>query len=133
MIRLAQWASLLFRLVIWLFTAVTIADAANLDDLLADTVVLHDDQDTESQPALVADNTPKTGNNAATNSPRHESRQAPVAPVCVVYDQDSPSLAADPAPLEALVAVAPTEEPAAPQTSRISCESLHVRLCSLLL
>jgi hypothetical protein len=112
---------------------VTFADAANLDDLVADTVVIHDDQDADTQPALVTESAPQAANNAAANAHRHDSRQTPVAPVHVVFDQDSPSLAADPTPLEALLAVAPTEEPATPQTSRISCESLYLRLCTLLL
>jgi len=133
MIRLAKKASLVFRVGMWLLTAVTFADAANLDDLVADTVVLHDDQDADTQTALVTDSASQAASNAASNVPRHDSRQRPVAPVRVVFDQDSPSLAADPAPLEALLAIVPTEEPSTPQSPGISCESLHLRLCTLLL
>lgn len=133
MMTLVKKGSLVFQAALWLFTAVTFADAANLDDLVADTVVIHDDQDADSQPALVTESAPQSANNAAAQAPRHDSRQIPHALIHVVFDQDSPSLAADPAPLEALLAVAPTEEPARPQTSRISCESLHLRLCTLLL
>jgi hypothetical protein len=133
MTKLAKKASLLFQVCMWVFTAVTFADAANLDDLFADTVVIHDDQDAETQPALVMDSAPHAANNAASHASRHDSNKSPVAPVRVVFDQDSPSLAADPAPLETLLAVTPTEEPATPLTLRVFCESLHLRLCTLLL
>ncbi len=133
MIKLAKKASRVFQVGMWLFTAVTFADAANLDDLVADTVVIHDDQDADTQPALVADSAPQAANNPATHAARRDSSQSPVAPVRVVFDQDSPSLAADPAPLEGLLAVTPPEEPVPPHIARISCESLYLRLCTLLL
>jgi hypothetical protein len=133
MTKLGNKTSRLFQVCLWLFTAVTFADAANLDDFFADTVVIHDDQDAETQPVLVMDSALHVANTAAAHATRRDSNQIPVAPVRVVFDQDSPSLAADPAPLEALLAVTPTEEPATPLTLRISCESLHLRLCTLLL
>lgn len=124
---------MLFRVGMWLFIAATFADAANLDDVLSDAVVIHEEQDADVRAAHAAVGTPQAQDNAATTPHRHGSRPTPAASVRVVFDQDSPSLAADPTPLEALFAVAPSEKPVTHHISRVPCELRYLRLCTLLI
>ncbi|HTY09572.1 MAG TPA: hypothetical protein VMF88_00745 [Bacteroidota bacterium] len=128
--------SLFFFAVSWLFIIALFADGANLDDLLPGTVVIHSDEDNDSQTdsdllAQVSDNAPVH----AQSLPQHQTKQEvpqPVPPLRIVYDQDSDSLAANPVLASEAFVLLPPETQVSIE-SIIPTHSLYLRNCTFLI
>lgn len=136
MIRFFETSSRLFRIAVCCFITVTFADAANLDDLVANTIVVHDDASDEAIPLLQTVHlwtgiAPATSHSflkgSASGKKLFESK------VTVVFDQDSPSLAADQTIDHDLRTFLPIDDSQTIDTFIQSNGQLHLRLCSLLL
>ncbi len=116
----------LFHIFFWLFLGATVADAANLDDLIFPGTVLHDDEDATAAgsgqlPAPIAPLPSGSGTAHPTKALRD------------IVDQDSPSLAAD---ADAPALLSQSQYETTPPVYAVSCVDpapLHIRLRTLLL
>jgi hypothetical protein len=84
--RFVTRKSHLFLFVAWAFAATLFADAANLDDIFSSNYVIHDDDDAWGPPPPIPVHD--------CGSPQSQGKTPP-APVRLILDQDSPSLAAE--------------------------------------
>lgn len=128
--------SKIFFSIFWFFIAALFVDVANLDDLIPDTIVVHSDEDNNSQSASqllthVSDHTPVGSHSLPQHSQKNETRK-PSKHIRIIYDQDSDSLAVDPVLASELFVRIWNE-------TRISFESikpthsLYIRNCTLLI
>ncbi len=112
--RLAKSGSTAFLIMSWFFVASLFADGANLDDLIPGRLVMHDDEDALSALPSVSEATHIPGSpahHAKMSLPRETGRPPGSAPLRVMVDQDSPSLAPDmEPPLEGTMALAAMNE-----------------------
>lgn len=128
--------SKIFFAISWLFIAALFADGANLDDLIPGTIVVHSDEDNDSQTdsqllAHVANDVPVQ----SQSLPQHRQNQAapqPTTPVRIIYDQDSDSLAANPVLASEASVMLPPETHVSVE-SIIPTHSLYLRNCTLLI
>jgi hypothetical protein len=120
----------------WLFLAALFADGANLDDLLPGTIVVHSDEDNDSQTESqllvpVSNNAPIQSHSLPQHSQKQETPQ-PTTPLRIVYDQDSDSLAADPMPVaQSSIALHPGTQ--VEYESVTSPQILYLLHCTLLI
>jgi hypothetical protein len=135
--RFVKTDSLLFHIAGWFFIATLFCDGANLDDLLSGSVVLHDDDE-----VIAADQSPYAGADipvcrgdysyagaSAVRQPVHLLR----APVRVIIDQDSPSLAAGRFQIGSATLPLLKDSPEANFECPLPPESLFIRFRSLLI
>ena len=128
--------SKIFFAVCWLFIAAMFSDGANLDDLIPGTIVVHSDEDNDTQTDYdllvnVHDNSPVRSQSLPQHPKKQETPQ-PTTTLRVIYDQDSDSLAAAP------VSLAESFVPLLPETlveyeSTTSAHSLYLLNCTLLI
>jgi hypothetical protein len=130
-----QKKSLFFFLYTWLFIAALFADAANLDDLMPSTIVLHSDEDSVSLLSFgLSFNTPQNCPAMPFHSPKNRgtTHKVLVGGARIIYDQDSSSLAAGPMLASELITLFLRQkeiQPAIPQTTSL----LHIRFSTLLI
>src|SRR6202142_636808 len=84
--RFVKRRSRLFLIVGWAVAATLFADAANLDDIFSSNYVIHDDDEAWAPPGP---------NPSQDNATPQSPDKAPASPVRLIFDQDSPSLAAE--------------------------------------
>ncbi len=125
-----------FFLAAWFLMAALFADGVNLDDLLPGTFVIHDSDDAV-QSVLVSPRSPDR--HASQPSPfqtRHLSQAAKSSSsrsVRIVFDEDSPSEAADPLG-SGVVAITPVFDDQPVNPSEIAAAGpLHLLNCTLLI
>jgi hypothetical protein len=129
----------ILRLLFWVFMAATAVDAANLDDLIPGVMVLHDDEDGLTggglSTALTNEDQSPTPLLPAVphHNDRHQNRKTPSAPLRVIFDQDSPSLAADVDRVAFESIILTPHDPLPSERIPVACEALHLRLCTLLI
>jgi hypothetical protein len=136
--RFIAHRSTLFVAVAILFAAALFADSANLDDLVAGRLVLHDDdavlaasvqpgRDANAGSSTHAGQAPRSG------SGTHQRHDAPLSLLIIVLDQDSPSLAAE-TTADLLGIGLIFSGPARPRTLEVqSGDLLYLRFCALLI
>lgn len=120
----------------WLFIAALFADGANLDDLLPGTIVVHSDEDNDSQTdaqllAHVSNDAPVRSHSLPQHSHSQETPQ-PTPPLRIVYDQDSDSLAASPVLASEASVMLPPEIHVSVESIQPT-HSLYLRNCTLLI
>jgi len=113
-----------FLFVAWAFAATLFADSANLDDIFSSNYVVHDDDASTTPPA------PVPSRDAA---PGRTPEKAPPAPVRLILDQDSPSLAADHDASSLVAQSALSGEKAVSYEMVFAVDALHIKLRSLLI
>jgi hypothetical protein len=128
--------SIIFLAISWLFIAALFADGANLDDLIPGTVVVHSDEDNDTQTDYdllvnVPNDTPVHAQSLPQHSPKQETPQ-PTTTLRIIYDQDSDSLAANPVLASESSVMLPPETQVAVE-SIIPTYSLYLRNCTLLI
>ncbi len=128
--------SKIFFAICWLFVAALFADGANLDDLIPGTIVVHSDEDNDSQTdsqllAHVSNDAPVRSHSLPQHSHNQETPQ-PTTPVRIIYDQDSDSLAANPVLASEAFVMLPPEIQVSIE-SIIPTHSLYLRNCTLLI
>ena len=118
---------------VWVFLGMYFVDAANLDDLLPDTIVFHPDAD-DSSPDGSAPELSGNGLNAQKSQPAPDQNASSKKPhtLRVVIDQDSPSLAAEPL-VSMLSSHTIPEDQIHISDSFISTSSLYLLNCTLLI
>ena len=136
--RFVSQRSVFFLLFAWVLLLTLFADGANIDDLCAGAIVLHDDADvtSASDQGLVAISTGVAANFAPTPRPRQASTKsdsAPATPVRVIVDQDSPSLAAEYRAGAMFESLLGSDHVLTIRQSSHTQESLYLRFCSLLI
>jgi len=134
--RFAQKNSKIFLAIIWLFLVTLFADGANLDDLLPGIVVVHSDEDnatqTESELLTASNASLPVHSHSLPRYPKEKKDPQPTAPIRIIYDQDSDSLAAAPVSLAELSVPLLSETPIAYE-SAVSIQSLYLLNCTLLI
>ncbi len=124
---------ILLLVTIWVFIGLYFIDAANLDDLLPDTIVLHPEADDSSPDGSTIE---LTGDDAIVQKPQSAPDQSGQSKksetVRIVIDQDSPSLAAEPL-VSMLSSHAMPEDPIHIADSFTSSSSLYLLNCTLLI
>jgi len=128
--------SVVFIAVSWLFIAALFADGANLDDLLPGTIVVHSDEDNDSQTDAqllthVSNDMPVRSHSLPQPSHSRETPQ-PTPPLRIVYDQDSDSLAASPVLASESSVILPPEIHISIKSIEPT-HSLYLRNCTLLI
>lgn len=134
--RFTHNKSKIFLALAWLFVAALFADGANLGDLIPGTIVMHSDEDNDSQTDFqllvnVSSNTPVHSRSLPTNHQRQHEQQ-PKVPLRIVYDQDSDSLAAEAILASESFVMLPPEAPLYIE-SAIPTQSLYLLHCTLLI
>lgn len=134
--RFTQKRSILYFAFGWLFIVALFADGANLDDLIPGTVVVHSDEDyslqTDAQLLTpVSSGMPLSPHSLPQNFPKRETPK-PLTPLKIVYDQDSDSIAADPALASESCVILPPEDHVYNE-SATPMQSLFLLHCSLLI
>jgi hypothetical protein len=134
--RFTSNKSIIFFAISWLFIAALFADGANLDDLIPGTVVVHSDEDNDTQTDYdllvnVVNNTPVHSHSLPQHSPKQETPQ-PTTPVRIIYDQDSDSLAANPVLASESFVMLPPEAQVSIESIKPT-HSLYLRNCTLLI
>ncbi len=127
--------SQIFFAVCWLFIASLFADGANLGDLVPGTVVVHSDEDNDSQTdydllVSVSNNTPVPSHSL----PQHSQKQTPqpTTALRIIYDQDSDSLAANPVLASESFVMLPPETQVCFESIKPT-HSLYLLNCTLLI
>ena len=128
--------SIIFLAISWLFIAALFADGANLDDLIPGTVVVHSDEDNDTQTDYdllvnVISNTPVRSHSLPQHSQKPET-PPPTTPVRIIYDQDSDSLAANPVLASESFVMLPPEAQVSIDSIKPT-HSLYLRNCTLLI
>ncbi len=117
---LAHKSSKWFRIGVWIFAALTFADAANLDDLVSSSVILHSDEEATAGALRPAADPGITTNPGPLSVGVHRPPAHTHDSGVVILDQDSPSLEAEtalsdevflPAPPAETVSLFPTAVP----------------------
>ncbi len=129
-------SGIVIHIAIWVIALATFADASNLDDLAGGTLVFHDDEDGIVQSYFGIGNStilPPQDGVPTPQLPKSGPTHYPLPPFRVVYDQDSPSLAATSLIPPELDEATPAEKPLVQYHSILSGEVLHLRLCTLLI
>jgi hypothetical protein len=125
-------------LITWIFIATLFADGANLDDLFSDAVVIHSDEDSISQYAFGLVTPPPESALPIEHLPpqvpqkQDNPKKAPAAPGRIVFDQDSPSLAANTTISPDSISLFPQLTQQFYQSPSLG-QSLNVLLCTLLI
>jgi len=134
--RFTSNKSIVFFAISWLFIAALFADGANLDDLIPGTVVVHSDEDNDTQTDYnllvnIANNTPVRSHSLPQHSQKKETPPPPT-PVRIIYDQDSDSLAANPVLASESSVMLPPETHVSIESIKPT-HSLYLRNCTLLI
>jgi len=137
--RFVSHRSILFLALAWVVALTLFADSANLDDICAGTVVLHDDDEIGSAAdqglAITLANGP--GPSVAplprTKDAAAKSDSSPATPARVIVDQDSPSLAAEYRIGAMFETLAGAEDIFTIRHTPPSREGLYLQFCSLLI
>ncbi len=124
-----------FLLAAWLLMAALFADGVNLDDLVPGTFVIHDSDDTVQSVFF----TLSQARHSHQNHPFHAKQVARASKTSsgrsfrIVFDEDSPSEAADPLG-SGFVAIAPVfdDQPVGVET-KAEPGPLHLLFCTLLI
>ncbi len=128
--------SIIFLAVSWLFIVALFADGANLDDLIPGTIVVHSDEDNDTQTDYdLLVNVPNDIPVHAHSLPQHPQKQEtpqPTTTLRIIYDQDSDSLAANPVLASESSVMLPPETQVAIE-SVIPTYSLYLRNRTLLI
>ena len=134
--RFTSNKSIVFFAISWLFIAALFADGANLDDLIPGTIVVHSDEDNDSQTdADLLVNVRSTAPVRSHSLPQHPQKQEtpqPTTPVRIIYDQDSDSLAANPVLASESSVLLPPEVQVSVESIQPT-HSLYLRNCTLLI
>jgi hypothetical protein len=137
--RFVSQRSVLFIYFAWCLTLSLFADAANIDDLCASAVVLHDDEDVGSAtdpgiPLVLECGIASTCSSLPhSKDPSTKSDSSPATPSRVIVDQDSPSLAAEWRLGAMFESLDGTDYIIAIRQSPPVREALYLRFCSLLI
>jgi hypothetical protein len=128
--------SKIFFAICWLFIAAMFSDGANLDDLIPGTVVVHSDEDNDTQTDYdllvnVSNDTPVHAQSLPQHPQKQETPQ-PTTTLRIIYDQDSDSLAANPVLASESSVMFPPETQVAIE-SVIPTYSLYLRNRTLLI
>lgn len=128
--------SKIFFAVCWLFIVSLFADGANLDDLLPGTIVVHSDEDNDTQTdydllVSVSNDTPVHAQSLPEYPHKQETPQ-PTTTLRIIYDQDSDSLAANPVLASESFVMLPPETPVCFESFKPP-HSLYLLNCTLLI
>ena len=134
--KFTQNKSKIFFAVAWLFVVALFADGANLDDLIPGTVVVHSDEDNDTQTdydllANVTNNSPVRSQSLPQHSKKQETPQ-PTTTLRVIYDQDSDSLAANPVLASEAFVLLPPQTPVYFESQK-QTHSIYLLNCTLLI
>ena len=122
--RFVKGRSHLFFFVAWAFAATLFADAANLDDIFSSNYVVHDDDDAWAPPGPIPTHDCGTP---------HSQGKTPPAPVRLILDQDSPSLAAEYDASSLVAQSMLSGEKVVSYEMVFAVDALHIRFRSLLI
>ncbi len=122
--RFVKRRSVLFLFVAWAFAVMMFADAANLDDIFTSNYVIHDDDDAWAPPPPIPSHDPV--------SPPSQGKTTP-APVRIILDQDSPSLAAEYDASSLVAQSTLSGEKTVSYEMVFAVDALHIKLRSLLI
>ncbi len=128
--------SIIFFAICWLFIVALFADGANLDDLIPGTVVVHSDEDNDTQTDYdllvnVPNNTPVHEHSLPQHPQKQETPQ-PTTTLRIIYDQDSDSLAANPVLASESFVMLPPQTPVYFESQK-QTHSLYLLNCTLLI
>ncbi len=128
--------SKIFFAVCWLFVAAMFADSANLDDLLPGTIVVHSDEDNDTQTdydlLVNVHNDSPVRSQSLPQQPKKQETPQPTTTLRVIYDQDSDSLAAQPVLASESVVMLPPETQVCFDSIKPT-HSLYLLNCTLLI
>ncbi len=122
--RFVKRRSHLFFFVAWAFAATLFADAANLDDIFSSNYVIHDDDDACVPPGPIPTHD--------CGAPQTQGKTPP-APVRLILDQDSPSLAAEYDASSLVGESVLSAEKAVSYEMVFAVDALHIKFRSLLI
>lgn len=124
--------SLLLLGSVWAFVGMYFIDAANIDDLLPDTIVIHPEANDSSPDGSTLGFTDDGRTSQKTQPSSQKSDRTTSHSPRVIVDQDSPSLAAEPL-VSTLTPTALPEDPIRIASSYTSMSSLYLLHCALLI
>ncbi len=135
--RLREGSSRLVRFFLWLFLVTLFSDAANLDDLLFSSPVIHDDDEFVSAGLGTSCESPAFSDVQRIGLPGphlfRETLGVVPARMHVIVDQDSPSLPADGSHVQFRSLSLSVNDPSVPPDAQFPGQPLHILFRSLLI
>ncbi len=135
--RLREGNSRLPRFFLWLFVVTVFSDAANLDDLLFSSPVIHDDEEIVSASRCTSCDSPISPDAQRMGIPGphliRERLGISPARMHIIVDQDSPSLPANRPEVLASSLSLVVNEPSLPPGVLLPGQPLHILFRSLLI